>query len=73
MLLKKPAQSVVGIFSVNDELDQNYVIGDINIARELLTFKDHHISAIELKLDEKVNIEAITTSLNEIIEEEYYR
>ncbi|MGO1752377.1 MAG: ABC transporter permease, partial [Psychroflexus sp.] len=52
---EKASTSVVGVFSVNEELDQNYVIGDINIARELLTFKDHHISAIELKLDEKAD------------------
>lgn len=67
---EKASTSVVGVFSVNEELDQNYVIGDINIARELLTFKDHHISAIELKLDEKADIEAITASLNEIIKED---
>lgn len=67
---EKASTSVVGIFSVNDELDQNYVIGDIGIARELLTFKTNQITALELKLNKNADVKNISASLQEIIPEE---
>jgi len=58
----------VGLFDINEELNAEYVFSDISLAKQLLNYKAHQISAIELKLspdaDENVVREAINTSFN---------
>ena len=40
----------VGLFDINEELNNEYVFADINLAKSLLSYSDDQISAIELKL-----------------------
>lgn len=58
----------VGLFYINEELNDEYVFSDISLAKNLLNYKDNQISAIELKLkpnaDEDTVREAINTTFN---------
>ncbi|WP_299519778.1 FtsX-like permease family protein [Winogradskyella sp.] len=58
----------VGLFDINEDLNAEYVFSDITLARQLLNYKDHQISAIEVKLnpdtDEDNLREAINASFN---------
>ena len=40
----------VGLFDINEELNNEYVFTDINLAKSLLSYNENQISAIELKL-----------------------
>lgn len=42
--------SNVGLFDVNEQLNNTYVYANITLARELLTYKNNQVSALELKL-----------------------
>ena len=48
----------IGVFDINENLNNEYIFSDINMAKYLLAYKDNQLSAIELKLkpgaDEKV-------------------
>lgn len=45
----------VGIFSINEELDDSYVFTSIDLAQRLLNYKTNQISAIEFKLKDDVD------------------
>ncbi len=47
---------IAGVFSFNNRVDENYVIIPIDLASEILAY-DRHISAVELKVKEGVDIE----------------
>ncbi|WP_400075691.1 ABC transporter permease [Winogradskyella sp. R77965] len=40
----------VGLFNINEELNNEYVYADINLAKSLLNYKENQLSALELKL-----------------------
>ncbi len=40
----------VGIFNINEQLNNEYIFGDISLAKSLLNYKDNQVSALELKL-----------------------
>ncbi len=44
----------VGIFQINEDLDNKYVFTNIETAQELLNYKDNQLSAIEFKLHDDV-------------------
>ncbi len=43
---------VVGVYSINEELDDKYVFAPLQLARQLLNLKPNEVSAIALKLSE---------------------
>jgi len=53
----------VGLFEINEELDNNYVFSDIGLARRLLSYNDEQLSAIELKLKPDANEDDIRSQL----------
>lgn len=53
----------VGLFEINEELNNNYVFSDIELARKLLSYKDEQLSAIELKLKPNANEDDIRSQL----------
>ncbi len=56
----------VGLFDINEELNDKYVFSDISLSKQLLNYKNNQISALEIKLnsdaEEGVVREAINTS-----------
>lgn len=42
----------VGLFSINEELNNKYIYSDISFARSLLNYKPNQVTSLELKLNE---------------------
>jgi len=45
----------VGVFAVNEKIDDSYIFADINMAKDLLSFKDNQIPNIEFRLTENAD------------------
>ncbi|WP_426431932.1 ABC transporter permease [Winogradskyella sp. HB-48] len=54
----------VGLFDINEELNDKYVFSDIALAKQLLNYKDHQISALEIKLSPHANEEIVREAIN---------
>ena len=53
----------VGLFEINEELNNNYIFSDITLAKQLLSYQDNQLSAIELKLKPGTKEEEIRAKL----------
>ena len=51
MTLNEPSLIPVGIYSLNEEIDNKYVYCDIELAQELLGFKPNQVTNIEFKIN----------------------
>lgn len=56
----------VGVYSLNDEIDNKYVYCDIEIAQELLGFKPNQVTNIEFKLKSNSSEDKAIAELNSI-------
>ncbi len=56
----------VGIYAINEELDNKYVFADLGLVQQLLHYKENQISAIEIKLKPKANETVEIEKLNAI-------
>lgn len=65
---RSASTSVVGVFSVTEELDQNYVIGDFSIAQKLLKTRPDEISALELKLTPEADEAQVIRNIKTIVD-----
>lgn len=57
----------VGVFSVNEKLDDTYIFSSIGLAQELFSFPKHQISAIEFRLAENADEELVKQELQSIL------
>ncbi len=57
----------VGIFDVNEKLNDTYLYASISLARRLLNYKPNQISAIEFKLKEGADEAAIKSQIQNIL------
>ncbi len=53
----------VGLFEINEELNNKYMFADIELARQLLNFADNQLSAVELKLNNDSDEDHIRSQL----------
>ena len=63
---KRTSLIPVGVYSLNDEIDNKYVYCDIEMARELLGFKPNQVTNIEFKINPKSNEAKAIAELNSI-------
>lgn len=61
----------IGIFSLTDEIDRKYVFVSLQLAKDLLNYKQNQISAIELKVDDLKNRSTIITELKNKLGSDY--
>lgn len=66
---KRASLIPVGIYSLNDEIDNKYVYCDIEIAQELLGFKPNQVTNIEFKLKPNSSEEKAIIELNSIFKD----
>ena len=66
---KRASLIPVGVYSLNDEIDNKYVYCDIEIAQDVLGFKPNQITNIEFKINPKANEEKAKTELNAIFKD----
>ncbi len=57
----------VGIFDINEKLNDTYVYAPIQLARELLSYKPDQISAIEFKLAHGANESSVKFQIKQIL------
>ena len=57
----------VGIFDINEELNDKYVYAPIAFAKDLLGYQDNQISAIEFKLKEGINEDQARANIQKIL------
>ncbi|MBU2937989.1 FtsX-like permease family protein [Lacinutrix sp. C3R15] len=57
----------VGIFDINEELNDKYVYAPFAFAKDLLGYQENQISAIEFKLKDNFNEEEVRTSIQNIL------
>ena len=53
----------VGVFEINEQLDNSVVYANIGLAQELLNYSENTISSIELKLNDIKTIDTVTEDL----------
>ncbi|WP_299114963.1 FtsX-like permease family protein [uncultured Winogradskyella sp.] len=63
--------SNVGLFDINEELNDEYIFSGINLAKELLNYKDHQISSLELKLDSRADESEVRTQLKKTYKDRF--
>ncbi len=56
----------VGLFNINEELDNKYIYSDISFARNLLSYKPNQVTSLELKLNDGVNENTVRQKLLEV-------
>ncbi len=59
-----------GVFGIQQEIDEKYILVPLKFARELLDYKDE-ASAIEIISKPKTNIKALTQKIKQVVGEEY--
>ncbi|MFY0712186.1 ABC transporter permease [Seonamhaeicola sp. NFXS20] len=57
----------VGVFYINEKLNDNYVYTSIDLAKKLLNYKPNQISALEFKLKEGADIEATKQNIKAVL------
>ncbi len=53
----------VGLFTINEELSNNYIFSNIELAKQLLSYNEGQLSALELKLKPDADEDAIRDQL----------
>jgi lipoprotein-releasing system permease protein len=56
----------VGLFDINEELNDKYVFSDISLAKQLLNYNENQISALEIKLNPDIDEGEVRDTLNTI-------
>lgn len=66
---KRKSVTVSGIYQLTNEMDDKYVFGDINLARNLLSLSPDKVSNIEFKLAPEANEKSIRNKISAILED----
>ncbi|MHA7942410.1 ABC transporter permease [Formosa sp. 3Alg 14/1] len=57
----------VGLFDINETLNETFVYADLEMSRELLSYEKHELSAIEFKLSPNADEDAVKPLLQNIL------
>jgi lipoprotein-releasing system permease protein len=58
--------SNVGLFDINEELNNTYIFSDITLARQLVNYKDNQISSIDIRLNDPLLESDVREKINEL-------
>ncbi|GAB4153618.1 MAG: ABC transporter permease [Winogradskyella sp.] len=61
----------VGLFDVNEELNDKYVFSDISLAKQLLNYNENQISALEIKLNPDFDEKKVREALNTVFKNKF--
>lgn len=56
----------IGVFEINEQLDNSIVYGSIELVRDLLNYNENTISSLEINISDINNIDAVTSELQTI-------
>jgi lipoprotein-releasing system permease protein len=57
----------VGIYAINEEMDNRYVFADLRLAQEVVQLKPHEITNLEIRLEPNASEEQIVATLEKYI------
>lgn len=57
----------VGVFNINENLNDSYIFASLDLAQELLNFKDSQITNIEFKLKEDANENDVRSQIQAVL------
>jgi lipoprotein-releasing system permease protein len=57
----------VGIYDINEELNNKYIFASIETARQLLNYQPNQITSLEFKLTDNANQETVITNIKSIL------
>tara|TARA_B100001059_G_scaffold234839_1_gene278484 strand:+ start:1875 stop:3080 length:1206 start_codon:yes stop_codon:yes gene_type:complete len=57
----------VGIYDINEELNNKYIFASIETARQLLNYQPNQITSLEFKLTDNANQETVITNIKRIL------
>lgn len=60
------ATTNIGIFEINEQLDNSVVYGSIGFVQELLNYNENTISSLEVKLTDINDVESVTDALQSV-------
>ncbi|HPY82541.1 MAG: ABC transporter permease [Bacteroidales bacterium] len=60
-----------GVFSVQQEIDNTYILSSLAFARELLEYNNNEVSAIEIALQAGSNEKAVMKKISQLIGDDY--
>lgn len=61
---------VTGIYSINEELDDQYVFSTLRFARDLLNFEENEVTAVEIKTAKGINPDDLKENIAEVLNTE---
>lgn len=61
----------IGVFAIQQEFDDNYIITSLDFAQEILSYRNGEIDALEVKVTEKANTDKIITEIKKIVGNEF--
>ena len=60
---------VIGIYSINEDLDNKYVYAPFSLAQNLLELNENEISAIEISLTDTANVDEVRAAIQQIFQQ----
>ncbi|MEM6725374.1 MAG: FtsX-like permease family protein [Bacteroidota bacterium] len=70
--LKRRVVRPSGVFAIQQEFDAQYIIVSLSLAQEILSYGKGEISALEVKIDPEVDLEATKSEIKAIMGEGYF-
>lgn len=67
---RKTPTIVRGVFGVSEEYNNTYVFSQLDLARQLLDYKNYEFSGLEIAINDKADIENIQSQISAIFEQE---
>ncbi len=69
---RKQYLSPSGVFNIQQQIDEKYVIADLDFARKLRNYSSGEVSQLEVKLKEDADTEATKTAIKRIIGDDFH-
>ncbi|MFK7948150.1 MAG: FtsX-like permease family protein [Saprospiraceae bacterium] len=61
----------VGVFAIQQEFDDNYVITSLDFVQDILSYRNGEIDALEVKVTESANTDKIITEIKKIVGKDF--
>lgn len=61
----------VGLFDINEQLNNEVIYADITLARQLLSYNAHEVSSVEIKIAPETDIEEVKDNIHDKFEDRF--
>lgn len=70
-LFKRRYLSPVGVFAIQQEFDDNFVITSLDFVQDILSYRDGEIDALEVKVADDANIDKVVAKIKKIVGDDF--